>query len=225
MSISNFTILSFNLQCSLNGTQHEQLFQLVEIVKSNLFECVSLQDVNLTSLSILKSKLHKYSAIEAIENGTQQVILYKDNCKLEEEYSYNIPSNEGHEILGCKLVFKEKEYEILNIWLEKNQKDIREKQVDVLLEISSDNTIMVGDFNIFEINEPANSLILQNNLCDAWINSGCNSQLRDTTFNDGTWYRTVRLLYFKKMYSVICNGLMNNSNDNSMVFYSVKALQ
>jgi len=223
--MSMLTILSFNLQCSLNGTQHEQLFQLVEIVKSKLFDCICLQDINLTSLSILKSKLHKYSAIEAIENGTPQAILYKDSCKLEEEYSYNIPSNEGREILGCKLVFKEKEYEILNIWLENNQEDMRQKQVDVLMEIASDNTIIVGDFNIFEINEPANSLILQSNLCDAWITSGCNSQLRDTTFSNGKWYRTVRLLYFKKMYNALCNGLMNNSNDSSMVFYSVKAVQ
>lgn len=223
--MSMLTILSFNLQCSLNGTQHEQLFQLVEIVKSKLFDCICLQDINLTSLSILKSKLHKYSAIEAIENGTPQAILYKDSCKLEEEYSYNIPSNEGREILGCKLVFKEKEYEILNIWLENNQEDMRQKQVDVLMEIASDNTIIVGDFNIFEINEPANSLILQSNLCDAWITSGCNSQLRDTTFSNDKWYRTVRLLYFKKMYYALCNGLMNNSNDSSMVFYSVKAVQ
>ena len=82
-----------------------------------------------------------------------------------------------------------------------------------------------GTFNIFEINEPANSLILKNKLSDAWINSGCNPQLRDTTFHSGKWCRTVRLFYFKKKYDVVCNGLLNNNCDTSMVGYELTSLQ
>ena len=81
-----FTLLTFNMQCSSSGTRHEQLLQLVEIIKAQKFECVCLQDVNLTSLSILKSKLHKYTIIEALSNGTPQVIIYSNNCKMEEEF-------------------------------------------------------------------------------------------------------------------------------------------
>lgn len=224
--MSSFTILSFNLQCSLHQTRHEQLLQLIEIIKSKLFDAVCLQDVNMTSLSILKSKLHKYGVIEALNNGMPQVILYNNStCKLEEEYAYNLPSNENREILGCKLVHKEKEYEILNVWLDHDEVNFRQKQIEVLMDIVSPETIMVGDFNIFEINEPANSLILKNKLSDAWINSGCNPQLRDTTFHSGKWCRTVRLFYFKKKYDVVCNGLLNNNCDTSMVGYELTSLQ
>lgn len=223
--MSLFRLLTFNMQCSDNGTRHEQLLQLVEIIKSKKFECVCLQDVNLTSLSILKSKLHKYSLVEALSNGTPQVIIYSNDCKLEEEFCYDLPSDEGREVIGCKLVFNEKEYEILNVWLERHQSKYREKQVEVLLEVASNKTIIVGDFNIFEINEPSNSLLLKNKICDAWINDGCNSHLRDTTFYEGNWYRAVRLLYFKNSYSIACNELLNIDCDNSMVSYSITALQ
>lgn len=224
--MSMFTLLTFNMQCSLNGTRHEQLLQLVDIIKSRKFECVCLQDVNLTSLSILKSKLHKYSLIEALSNGTPQIIIYSNDCKLEEEFCYDLPSEENREVIGCKLVFKEKEYEILNVWLEKEQSKFREKQVEVLLEVASPTTLIVGDFNIFELNEPSNSLLLQSKICDAWISSGCNPHLRDTTFYKGIWYRTVRLLYFKNSYNIVCNALMNNDCDNSMVCYEIStALQ
>ena len=146
-----FTLLTFNMQCSSSGTRHEQLLQLVEIIKAQKFECVCLQDVNLTSLSILKSKLHKYTIIEALSNGTPQVIIYSNNCKMEEEFCYDLPSEENREVIGCKLTFKEKEYEILNVWLEKEQSKFREKQVEVLMEVASLKTIIVGDFNVFEI--------------------------------------------------------------------------
>ena len=224
--MSMFTLLTFNMQCSLNGTRHEQLLQLVDIIKSRNIECVCLQDVNLTSLSILKSKLNKYSLIEAISNGNPQVIIYNNECKMEEEFCYDLPSEENRQVIGCKLVFKEEEYEILNVWLEKDQSKFREKQVDVLLEVASPKTVIVGDFNIFEHNEPSNSLLLQSKICDAWISSGCNTHLRDTTFYEGEWYRTVRLLYFKNSYTILCNALMNNDCDNSMVCYEiVTALQ
>ena len=218
---SLFTLLTLNMQCSLNGTRHEQLLQLVDIIKSNKIICVCLQDLNLTSLSILKSKLHKYSLIEALTNGTPQVIIYSNECKMEEEFCYDLPSEENREVIGCKLVFKEKEYEILNVWLEKEQSKFREKQVEVLLEVASPKTIIVGDFNIFQPNEASNSLLLQSKLCDAWITSGCNPLLRNTTFYEGEWYRTVRLLYLKNSYSITCNGLFNNDCDNSMVSYDV----
>ena len=224
--MSMFTLLTFNMQCSSSGTRHEQLLQLVEIIKAQKFECVCLQDVNLTSLSILKSKLHKYTIIEALSNGTPQVIIYSNNCKMEEEFCYDLPSEENREVIGCKLTFKEKEYEILNVWLEKEQSKFREKQVDVLMEVASSKTIIVGDFNVFEINEPSNGLLLKNKISDAWISSGCNPHLRDTTFYNNEWYRTVRLLYFKSSYSIVCNGLFNNDCDNSMVCYEVvRALQ
>ena len=223
--MSLFTLLTFNMKCSIEGTRHEQLLQLVEFIKLKNFDCICLQDVNLTSLSILKSKLHKYSLIEAISNGTPQIIIYSNNCKLEEEYSYDLPSNEGREVIGCKLTFKEKEYEILNVLLEHQQSDFREKQIEVLSEIISNNTIVVGDYNIFEINEPANSLILKNKLCDAWITGGCIPHLRDTTFHNGKWYRSVRLLYLKKYYSIVCSGLLNTDCNNSMVSYSITTVQ
>lgn len=216
-----FTILTFNIQCSVNGTRHEQLLQLVEIIKSRKFVCICLQDVNLTSLSILKSKLHKYSLVEALNNGTPQVIIYSNDCKMEEEFCYDLPSDENNEVIGCKLTYKEKEYEILNVWLEREQSKIRKKQIEVLLEVASNKTIIVGDFNIFEINEPSNSLLLQSKICDAWISSGCNSHLRDTTFCEGLWYRTARLLYFKSSYTIVCNELLNSDCDNSMVCYDV----
>ena len=220
-----FTILTFNMQCSVNGTRHEKLLQLVEIIKSKKFQCVCLQDVNLTSMSILKSKLHKYSFVESLSNGTPQVIIYSNDCNLEEEFCYDLPSNENNEVIGCKLTYKEKEYEILNVWLENNESDFREKQIEVLLEVASNKTIIVGDFNIFEINEPSNSLLLQSKICDAWISSGCNTHLRDTTFYEGNWYRTVRLLYFKNTYSIICNELLNSDCNNSMVSYGIITLQ
>lgn len=220
-----FTLLTFNMQCSIDGTRHEQLLSLVETIKSHSFDCICLQDVNMTSLSILKSKLHKYSIIEALSNGTPQIILYNNKCKLEEEFSYDLPSEENREVIGCKLSFEDKTYEILNVWLEHKSKSFREKQVDVLLDVASHETIIVGDFNIFDINEPANSLLLTNKLCDAWISSGCNPHLRDTTFQDGHWHRTVRLLYFKKTYSITCDELINNDCDKSMVCFGITTVQ
>jgi len=219
--MSLFTILTCNIQCSIEGTRHEQLLHLVEIIKLKNYTCVCLQDVNLTSLSILKSKLHNYSIIETLNNGTPQIILYDSNCSLKEEFCYSIPSKEEREILGCKLTYLEKEYEILNVWLEHKSSEIRKKQIEVLLEVVSPQTLVVGDFNIVAMNEAANSLILKNKMCDAWINGGCNPQLRDTTFIDKRWHRTVRLLYFKTNYSVVCNGLLNNDCDNSAVTYEV----
>ena len=127
--MSMFTLLTFNMQCSLNGTRHEQLLQLVEIIKAQKFECICLQDVNLTSLSILKSKLHKYSLIESLSNGTPQVIIYSNNCKMEEEFCYDLPSEENREVIGCKLTYKEKEYEILNVWLEKTKVNLEKNKL------------------------------------------------------------------------------------------------
>ena len=69
------------MQCSVNGTQHERILQLVETIKSKKYECICLQDVNLTSLSILKSKLDKYSLVESLSNGVPQIIFFNNNFK------------------------------------------------------------------------------------------------------------------------------------------------
>ncbi len=220
-----FTILTFNMQCSVNGTQHERILQLVETIKSKKYECICLQDVNLTSLSILKSKLDKYSLVESLSNGVPQIIFFNNNFKLKEEFCYSLPSDENREIIGCKLTYKEKEFEILNVWLENESEIFRQKQLEVLMEVSSSNTIIVGDFNIFKISEPANTIILDSQMCDAWITGGCNPQLRDTTFYENQWCRSVMLLYFKNNYSITCNGLLNNNCDKSAVSYQVKFVQ
>lgn len=225
------SLLTFNIECSQYQTRHEKINQLLEFIKYKNFDCLCLQDVNLTSMSILKSKLHNYSVIEALNNEkskTSQIIMLNNSITILEEYSYDIPSLENKEILGCKILWNEKELEIINVHLENEDSAYRGKQVDIIYEITAENNncVIVGDFNIVSMEEEANVMLLKNKkFTDSWINDGCVSCLRNTTFVENNkwtkWARTVRLLYVRSCLNCKCTGLLNFNSNKSMVTFSV----
>lgn len=225
------SLLSFNIECSQYQTRHEKINQLLEFIKYKSFDCLCLQDVNLTSMSILKSKLHNYSVIEALNNEkskTSQIIMLNNSITILEEYSYDIPSLENKEILGCKILWNEKELEIINVHLENEDSAYREKQIDIIYEITAENNncVIVGDFNIVSMEEEASVMLLKNKkFADSWINDGCISCLRNTTFVENgkwnKWARTVRLLYVKSCLNCKCTGLLNFNSNKSMVTFSL----
>ena len=240
------SLLTFNIECSQYQTRHEKINQLLEFMKYKSFDCLCLQDVNLTSLSILKSKLNNYNVIEALNNQkskTSQIIMLSNSITILEEYSYDIPSLENKEILGCKILWNEKEVEIINVHLEDESSSYRGKQVDIIYEITAENNnyVIVGDFNIVSMEEEASVMLLKNKkFTDSWINDGCVSCLRNTTFVESNkmdkvdkvdkldkldkldkWARTTRLLYVKSCLDCKCTGLINFNSNKSMVTFSV----
>uniref|UniRef100_A0A6C0J242 Endonuclease/exonuclease/phosphatase domain-containing protein n=1 Tax=viral metagenome TaxID=1070528 RepID=A0A6C0J242_9ZZZZ len=227
-SFTSFTLLSYNMDCSSKGTNHEKILKIIEITKETNASVILLQAVNMTTLSILKSKLVDYNTItnQKSSNSVMQVIfLNTNNCQLIEEYCYDMPTLEEKEILGCKMEFNNKTYDILNVHLEDNDEDYRKKQIEVLYEISEENnSIISGEFNIYHINEPASlSLMNYTELIDPWITNGCNTILRDTSYKDDKWYRTSRILYFKNSdYICKCYGIAYvESNLKNMLIYEV----
>lgn len=225
--MNNLSLLTFNIECSKYQTRHEKINQLLEFIKYKKIDCICLQDVNTTSLSILKSKLGNYNAIEGLgeeKMKTSQVTLLNNSIQILEEYSYDMPSLESKEILGCRILWNEKEIEIINVHLEESDETYREKQIDTIYEISKedDKSIIVGDFNINTTSDKANIMIMNDKkFTDAWINSGCIMCLRNTTFTNNTWSRSSRLFYVKTFLNCMCTGLLNFNSNKSIVTFLI----
>lgn len=225
--MNNLSLLTFNIECSKYQTRHEKINQLLEFIRYKKIDCICLQDVNVTSLSIIKSKLGNYIAVEGLgeeKMKTSQVTLLNNSIKILEEYSYDMPSLESKEILGCRILRNEKEIEIINIHLEESNETYREKQIDTIYEISKeeDNYVIVGDFNIESMSDKANIMITNNKkFTDAWISSGCVTCLRNTTFINDKWSRSSRLFYVKSVLNCMCTGLLNFNSNKSIVTFLI----
>ena len=225
--MNNLSLLTFNIECSKYQTRHEKINQLLEFIRYKKIDCICLQDVNTTSLSIIKSKLGSYNAVEGLgeeKMKTSQVTLLNNSIKILEEYSYDMPSLESKEILGCRIIWNGKEIEIINVHLEESNETYREKQIDTIYEISKedDNYVIVGDFNIDSMSDKANIMITNNKkFTDAWISSGCVTCLRNTTFINDKWSRSSRLFYVKSVLNCMCTGLLNFNSNKSIVTFSI----
>ena len=223
--MSTLKLLTFNIECSSFQTRHDKINSLVSFIKLKNINCFLLQDVNITTLSLFKSKLHNFSVIESLDtenNINSQVMFISKEIKIVEEYSYDIPSNESHEVICCKIVLGEKEIELINIHLEEQNENYRKKQIETLFEISKENknNIIIGEFNIY--NEECELLLLNNDdFVDPWIEDGCNTQLRNTTFYKEKWYRTQRLIYQNSDLKCCCIGLLNFNINKSALIYSI----
>jgi endonuclease/exonuclease/phosphatase family metal-dependent hydrolase len=223
--MSALKLLTFNMECSVFQTRHEKINILVSFIKLKNINCVLLQDVNTTTLSLFKSKLSNFNVIESLDsenNINSQIMFVLKEIKIVEEYSYDIPSNESHEVICCKVIFGEKEIELINIHLENENENYRKKQIETLFEISKENknNIIVGEFNI--CNEECNLLLLNNSqFVDPWIEDGCNIQLRNTTLYKEKWYRTQRLMYQNSQLECHCVGLLNFNSNKSCLIYDI----
>ena len=223
--MSTLKLLTFNIECSSFQTRHDKINSLVSFIKLKNINCFLLQDVNITTLSLFKSKLQNFSVIESLDtenNVNSQVMFISKEIKIVEEYSYDIPSNESHEVICCKIVLGEKEIELINIHLEEQNENYRKKQIETLFEISKENknNIIIGEFNIY--NEECELLLLNNDdFIDPWIDHGCNTQLRNTTLYKEKWYRTQRLIYQNSNLKCYCIGLLNFNISKSALIYSI----
>ena len=201
------SVISYNLACSSASPSHDKISKICEYIKKHNINIICLQDVSQTTLTIFKSKIFGYQILETFleenkETGT--VILFpKKTFELVDPYYLECPTTMNRSIVGCKIKGDNGiTYDIVNVHLEDYQynEEYRAKQFSLITEYTNENpnTLVIGDFNIFDVSEPVNDIIGESGMKDSWIALGCPSKLRNTTiFKEvNKSIRSARVLYY-----------------------------
>ena len=228
--------LSYNMSCSSVSLSHDKITKLCDYIKKQGIGVICLQDVSETSLTIFKSKIFGYEVLETFiddkkETGTV-IFFLKKKFELVDPYYLDCPSTMDRSLIGCKIKsLSGTIYDIVNVHLEdfKYNDEYRAKQFSLVAEYTNENpnTLVLGDFNIFDVAESVNDMIETTGMTDAWIALGCPNKLRSTTtFKDiNKSIRSVRALHYSTAdFTINKMALINLVNTRSAlsVFFNDK---
>ena len=188
-------IITYNIGTGLDESyQTERLLAVLKLVKTGDADVVCLHDVNVRQLKVLQEGLEstylQFQVFVEEKNLSGTLLMLKyDTVDIpdgSQPYYYDFTQGEGR-IIGTEITHLQSghRFHILTTRVEDGSDNdhVREAQYQIIDQVIKPlkNFILVGDFNIYRINEAMQQRLDSSRMTDFWYSMGCPSLVKHTT--------------------------------------------
>ena len=189
-----FSVLTYNIWLEEKYSK-ERTLKIVNTIKRHMPDIVCLQEVTEYTLDIIKKKLEPYyqnfhSFVEERKSYGMCFLCKRDTVKVLDRpyyYEYDGITSMSRDIIGCEVEFlklPKMPFHVMTTHLESlpDNDHLRSEQFDVISEVIKPlkNLVLLGDFNIYSLQEDIERKISNSKLKDSWVEVGCPNRIKHT---------------------------------------------